>query len=106
MIPHGSVSGYAHWGCREECCSVPHREYRRLLRQRGAPDYVDEIAVERACRGDRSIPLNRAEMAAAFAYLDAHGYSHRRIADVLGVTDRTVCRWRANAANPRGRGVA
>ena len=58
---------------------------------------VDEIAVERACRGDRAVTLNRAEMIAAVAYLTAHGYSAREIGERLGVTSRTACRYRTAA---------
>jgi hypothetical protein len=102
VIPHGSVARLRPRGCREEPCSAPRREYvaqpsrrlrRRHRRGKGLP-------------GRPQHPTESRRNGAAFAYLDAHGYSHRRIADVLGVTDRTVCRWRANAANPRGRGVA
>lgn len=56
---------------------------------------VDEVAVERACRGDRRVTLNRTEMALAFQYLDDHGYSARRIGAILGVSWRSVFRWRS-----------
>lgn len=56
--------------------------------------YVDEVAVERACRGDRTVPLNRAEMLAAWRWLEAHGRSSRDIAATLGVSARAVVRWR------------
>ena len=62
---------------------------------RPIPRDVDEVAVERACRGDRTVTLNRAEVLEAFQWMDAHGYSSRQIAARLGVTRRTVERWRA-----------
>jgi hypothetical protein len=65
---------------------------------------VDEIAVERACRGDRTIPLTRAEMAAAFTWLDSHGYSAAQIAERLGVQQRTVERWRSGENQPKWAG--
>lgn len=61
---------------------------------------VDEIAVERACNGDRSITLNRAEAAEAFRRLDRRGLSANQIADVLGTTGRTVQRWRDGDTSP------
>jgi transposase len=63
-------------------------------------DYVDEVAVERACAGDRSITLNRAEAAEAFRLLDARGLSAREIAEVLGVSTRTTQGWRDGRSNP------
>lgn len=64
------------------------------------PD-IDEIAVERACKGDRSVPLTHAELAAAFHALNERGYSARVIAERLGVTDRTVQRWRSGGSTPK-----
>ncbi len=61
---------------------------------------VDEIAVERACKGDRSITLNRAEAAEAFRLLDKRGLSANEIADVLGVSRRTVHGWRDGRSTP------
>jgi len=59
----------------------------------GDPD-VDEVAVERACKGDRTVHLNRAEMAAAIDRLERRGLSANDIAEVLGTTSRTVVRSR------------
>lgn len=64
---------------------------------------VDEVAVERACHGDRTIPLNRHELAAAFRHLDQHGQSIEQIAAILGVTARTVTRWRTGQTTPVSR---
>lgn len=61
------------------------------------PRDVDEIAVERALYGDRRIVLNRVEMRAAFEHLNDRGYSLRGIAELLGVSPRTVSRWRRGA---------
>ncbi len=64
---------------------------------------IDEVAVERACQGDRTVPLNGAELAAAFHYLTARGCSASQIAGRLGVSDRTVKRWRTGTYMPQGR---
>ena len=61
---------------------------------------VDEVAVERACMGDRTVSLNRAEAAEAFRLLDQRGLSANQIADVLGTTARTVQRWRDGDTSP------
>lgn len=57
---------------------------------------VDEIAVERAMRGER-VPLTKAEKTEAFARLNRMGYSAPEIAGRLGVSDRTVVRKRSAA---------
>jgi len=57
------------------------------------PMLVDEIAVERACRGER-IQLNRAEKAVAIERLNRRGLGSRAIAERLGVSARTVVRRR------------
>jgi len=66
------------------------------------PD-IDDVAVERACKGERSIPLNRDEMAAAFALLDRRGLSINRIAATLGTSDKAIVRWRAGQPAPARR---
>jgi hypothetical protein len=58
-------------------------------------DYVDEVAVERACAGDRSITLNRAEMAAAVALHQRRGLSLHESADLLGPPWRSIQRIRS-----------
>lgn len=60
------------------------------------PITVDEIAVERACQGEK-IPLNRLERAAAVVKLKRRGLSDNAIATLLGISRRTVVRKR-NAA--------
>ncbi len=74
-------------------------------------DDVDDIAVERACHGDRTVTLNRAEHAAAWRALERQQLPAREIARILGVTPRTVFRWRNGHARPAyrragGRGLA
>lgn len=66
------------------------------------PD-VDEVAVDRACRGDRTVALTRDEMAAALHRLDAAGLSAQEIGARLGISDRSVYRWRAGETRPKGR---
>jgi DNA-binding transcriptional regulator YiaG len=68
---------------------------------------IDEVAVERACKGDRTVTLNRPETAEAFHLLDRSGLTANQIADRLGVTKRTVERWRSGCSIPITRpGVA
>ncbi|MGY1773535.1 hypothetical protein [Blastococcus sp. SYSU D00813] len=57
-------------------------------------DDVDEIAVERACKGDRAIRLNRAEVAAAVRLCERRGLSDNQTAELLGITARSVIRIR------------
>ena len=71
------------------------RRVRHRPGVRHSDDFVDEVAVERAVKGDRSLQLSRPEMAQAVALLTDAGMTARQIADVLGVTWRTVVRWRA-----------
>lgn len=59
----------------------------------GAPGF-DEIAVDRAVAGDRTVRLNALERWAAIDRLDARGMSARQVAEQLGVTTRTVTRRR------------
>jgi hypothetical protein len=95
-VNHGKRWTYDRHGCRCDPCRTARRAYDAKRPNRsGRGTDVDEIAVEKACRGDRSVRLNGVEMAAAFAYLNAHGCSLRQIAERLGVTARTVSRWRS-----------
>jgi hypothetical protein len=63
------------------------------------PSYVDEIAVERACAGDR-VQLTGLELAEAVRRLTAWGYSGGQAADVLGVNQAYVYQIRARLAAP------
>ena len=64
----------------------------RLARQQGVA--FDDVAVERACAGDR-VPLRPLERREAVRRLTAAGMSAEQIADRLGTTARTVQRRRA-----------
>jgi hypothetical protein len=58
------------------------------------PGFVDEIAVELACRGER-VALTPPEFVAAVQRLAGSGESSGRVAERLGVASRTVERVRA-----------
>lgn len=75
-----------------------------LLTRNAAPmTDVDEVAVERAVLGDRTVHLTRAELFLAFTRLDAAGHSANSIGELLGVSERSVTRWRKGQAFPKGR---
>lgn len=57
---------------------------------------VDPVAVRRAADGDLTLRLTRRELINATAYLTRHEYSADEIAERLGVTERTVVRWRGD----------
>lgn len=110
---HGTCHTYDAHRCRCGDCSrakweakrnryIPSR-HRLSGGKRRTPLDVDDIAVERAIMGDRNVPLNGTEMRLVFAWMDAHRYTARAIAIRLGVTERTVQRWRAEArgASPK-----
>jgi excisionase family DNA binding protein len=61
---------------------------------------IDEVAVERACKGDRTVTLNRPDLPISFRLLDRSGLTANQIADRLGVTKRTVERWRNGHSIP------
>lgn len=61
---------------------------------------VDEVAVERAMAGDRTVTLNRKEAAEAHARLEAHGLSSAEIAERLGTSQRQIVRWRNGHSRP------
>lgn len=105
---HGTANCYWHRPCRRPECRQAateyQREYRRRRKERPTDDIPDEVAVERAAYGDRKVPLSRLEVAEVFAYLNAHGYTAAEIALRLGVTPRTVWRWRTGRTTlPFGR---
>lgn len=56
---------------------------------------VDEMAVERLVAGDPPETTTRAERSAAVAVLVARGLTNVRVAELLGITDRTVQRLRS-----------
>lgn len=70
------------------CGAVPHTAA-------ALPDDgdIDEIAVERAMRGEPTA-LTPSEQREAFRRLATKGESDERIASLIGVTGRTVQRWR------------
>lgn len=57
-------------------------------------DDVDPVVVARAVAGDRPARMSRAERAEATRVLTERGLSAAQIADLIGVTDRTVTRMR------------
>lgn len=59
------------------------------------PTDIDQIAVELACHGDRTIHLTGPELDEALATLTARGVSGRETARILGINERRVWRWRA-----------
>lgn len=94
---------YQRYGCR---CPETVEVVRALDRERGQlyrhrtpnlrarkrhSDYIDEIAVERACRGD-VVELTAEERTEAVKRLVAKGLTARQVGERLGVTSRTVRR--------------
>ncbi len=71
-------------------------------------DHIDDVAVERACDGDRTVRLNAAEMAAAVRRCEARGLSASQTGNVLGVAARTVAYVRdgGETTRPRRRAAA
>ncbi len=57
-------------------------------------DLIDEMAVELAMEGDTDVPLTAKEMKAAWRRLEARNLDASEIADLLGITPRTVFCWR------------
>jgi hypothetical protein len=55
------------------------------------PKHVDEIAVERACKGER-VPLSRAERDEAILWCKRRGLNDKAIARLLRISVRTVSR--------------
>lgn len=60
---------------------------------------IDEIAVEKAVRGER-VPLTRAETLVAWERMEALGLLPWQIADRLHTTPRTIARWRSRQHRP------
>ena len=62
------------------------------------PHGFDEVAVERALEGDTAVSLTAEELEYCWRELEAEEKSASDIADILGVTRRTVVRWRGGMA--------
>jgi DNA-binding CsgD family transcriptional regulator len=101
-LPDGHVRSHAHGLCvhcyrrREYAARRHQRRNRPILWPARCPD-VDEIAVQRAAYHGDPIRLTVAERVEAVDYLTRHHYSAQQIADRLGMTERTVQRYRARA---------
>lgn len=94
--------------CRITDCPTPaakrrnvcHRHYNRIRRY-GDPDFTtwtvaDEHDVQTVIREQRPTPgLTRLERVLAAQGLTEHGLPAAEVARILGVTERTVYRWRA-----------
>jgi hypothetical protein len=74
---------------------VPGRVINRHGPRRSTVLEPDEVAVDRALGGDRSLRLAVTERDAAIDRLDRYGLSAQQIAHRLGITMRTVQRRRA-----------
>jgi signal transduction histidine kinase len=59
---------------------------------------VDELAIEQALEGNTDIPLTAKEMKVTWRRLEAQSLEASEIAETLGVTARTVFRWRQGMA--------
>lgn len=92
---HGSPTGTA----RPLVCATCGR--RRVLSeicskcQARTDREIDPVAVERALRGEADVDLTKTEIRHVIPLMTENGMSAKRIAEVLGVTPRTVVRWRA-----------
>lgn len=78
--------------------ACPTSDWLRLTqwtRPKPDPKLIDEIAVERACRGDR-VTLTLAERRAAVKLMTKRGLSRRVIAERLGLDERVVARDRSS----------
>lgn len=98
---HNSTYAYDRFGCRcPEAVERRRHAWRVRYRPKGMFRYpklhggVDPMAVERACAGDRQVQLTKAEMHAAVDELSRLGKSAAQIAIRLGVSPRTVQRYR------------
>lgn len=78
---------------RREREQLYRRRTPNLRARKRHSDYIDEIAVERACYGD-VVELTVEERREAVRRLIARGLSARQVAARLGVTSRTVNRAR------------
>jgi len=90
----GSRRNYCSRRCRQDARNTLSAACRSRRRSPRGPRPVDDIAIERACRGDRTVHLTRPEMAVAMARLYALKLPASAIAKRLGVTMRTAERHR------------
>lgn len=113
-MSHGDRPGYrAHKAAGEPPCDACQtfmraewaaaRTARRLAARVAEPTDVDEVAVERAVGGDRNVPLTRYEMAEAWRQLEDRRLTADMIGARLGVSGRTVGRWRSGELHPASR---
>lgn len=106
-LSHGTDWVYRRYGCRCETCRTFQRERNRQRRReerakakelwaegrKSRSPFIDEIAVERAKHGDRVV-LTVAERVVVAAQLTRAGLVGSEIARRLGVSRRTVQRYR------------
>lgn len=112
---HGTSWRYRRWGCRcPEAIADEKGRRQREARNRSRRHYirghqtnggrrtadVDQVAVDRAAGGDRTVQLTPVERGAAVALLDRAGLTATQIALRLACTTRTVQRWRAHHRQP------
>lgn len=105
---HGARYAYANPRCNCPAAINRRNSYQRAARReyipgradnrRGPRFGVDEIAVERAVGGDRSLRLSVEERRAAIDQLDLLGLAAAETARRLSITVRTVQRQRARRA--------
>ncbi len=73
----------------------PFAKPARLVNEKRA-QVVDEVVVQRLVSGHK-VDATKAERRAAFAVLNAQGLSCQQISAILGITDRTIERYRAQS---------
>ena len=104
-VGHGPASAVKRHSANDEPCCEACRAYLRgkyerrkaVAAERGPdavrdPLLIDEVAVERACRGER-VNLTRRERRAAVAKLTARGAGVGEIAEVLRMAGSTVLKY-------------
>ena len=81
-------------GHRAICCSSLCHNRSNGARRRADNSYVDEMAVVRLVNG-WGVEATRGERVEAVAILTKRGRSAAWIAESLHITERTICRYRA-----------
>ena len=81
-------------GHRAICCSALCHNRSNGARRRADNSYVDEMAVVRLVNG-WGVEATRGERVEAVAILTRAGRSASWIAESLHITERTICRYRA-----------